>query len=110
MISISMQTGNPATNDPVCNAMRPPPKTSVAATTPSVKAQNTRNLTSVLSLPPLVIKSMIREPLSEEVTKNKIIQRVQRIVVKEAKGKRSSNAKMAVGILEATTSESPPEP
>ena len=64
-----MQTGSPVTKEPVCKAINPPPINNTAATAPSKSAQKIRNFTGVCSLPPLDIKSMTNEPLSEEVTK-----------------------------------------
>ena len=105
-----MQTGSPVTNDPVCSAISPPPNTSVAATIPSDNAQNIRNQTSVFSLPPLVIKSITSEPLSEEVTKKITPAITTNKMLKKDKGKCSSNVNKAVVMFSFTASVIPPCP
>ena len=105
-----MQTGKPVTSEPVCKAMSPPPYTRVAATSPSANAQKIRNHTDVFSLPPLVIKSITREPLSEEVTKNIIPAITTNRILKQDKGKYSNKLNKAVVIFSFTAAVIPPSP
>lgn len=60
----------PELTEAVCIAASPPPNKSVIATKPSIKAQKMRCPTGESNFPPVVILSITKEQLSEEVEKN----------------------------------------
>ncbi len=78
--------GKPAVMATVCKATRPPPAKRTAATTPSVRAQNTRCATGGSRFPPAVMMSITNEPESEDVTKKTNTRTILSIDVIVAKG------------------------
>ena len=79
----------------VCSAPRPPASSRVAATAPSLLAQNTRCHMGVMAAPPDARESMTNEPESEEVTKKVTMRMTVRKETREDNGSTSNSLNRA---------------
>jgi len=107
---ITAANGNPVIIVAVCKATSPPPISRVAATTPSIIAQNNLDVSGGSGFPPEVIISITMDPESEDVTKKVIMTRIPSADVTLLNGKFSNNTKRATGIFSCTAVAKPPAP
>src|SRR6056297_1210157 len=110
MNSSTIANGRPVVIAAVCSATSPPPISSVAATTPSVTAQNTRCGMGGSASPPAVMMSMTRDPESELVTKKLTTTITPSSEVTSANGKASRNTNSDTGMFSCTAVARPPGP